>query len=228
MRRATGAWWLTLLGTEPRKKRVAPVMPLLPSTSKSISPFSVRSTMAVAGSPSTVSVRIVTPVFAYFLASASTAAPARLGEPTLKMVRVEWKALARSTARSTAMAAVFDPSVPTRICSYTADDTSGKKRAPLRTPSFPNPYELFAGTGAGKLDRRWLEALDGPENDLVVLDVDDDRLAGPELLPQDLLRQRVFDHALDGPTERPCAHRGVVALVDQEELGGLGQLKTEA
>ena len=27
-----GAWWLTLLGTEPSRKRLAPVMPLLPTT----------------------------------------------------------------------------------------------------------------------------------------------------------------------------------------------------
>ena len=28
-------WWLTLLGTEPRKKRLAPVIPLLPTTNRS-------------------------------------------------------------------------------------------------------------------------------------------------------------------------------------------------
>ena len=31
MSKAVGAWWLTLLGTEPRKNRLAPVMPLLPT-----------------------------------------------------------------------------------------------------------------------------------------------------------------------------------------------------
>ena len=30
-----GAWWLTLLGTEPSRKRLAPVMPLLPTTMRS-------------------------------------------------------------------------------------------------------------------------------------------------------------------------------------------------
>ena len=57
-----------------------------------------------------------------------------------------------------------------------------------------------------------LDALDGPEDDLAVLDVDDDRLAGAELLPQELLRQRVLDQALDGAAERPGAERRVVAL----------------
>ena len=48
-----------------------------------------------------------------------------------------------------------------------------------------------SGVGAGscELDRRRLEALDGPEDDALVLHVDDDRLADPELLPEDLLRK---------------------------------------
>ena len=52
------------------------------------------------------------------------------------------------------------------------------------------------------------------------LGVDDDDLAGAELLVEELLGERVLDEALDGPTQRPGAERGVVALVGQEELGG--------
>ena len=52
---------------------------------------------------------------------------------------------------------------------------------------------LSVGAAAGELDRRRLDALDRPEHDLVVERVDDDRLAGVEFLPQDLLRERVLD-----------------------------------
>ena len=46
-----GAWWLTLLGTEPSRKRLAPVMPLLPTTMRSAPRSSATSRMASAGSP---------------------------------------------------------------------------------------------------------------------------------------------------------------------------------
>ena len=46
-----GAWWLTLLGTEPSRKRLAPVMPLLPTTIRSAPRSSATSRMASAGSP---------------------------------------------------------------------------------------------------------------------------------------------------------------------------------
>ena len=49
--------------------------------------------------------------------------------------------------------------------------------------------------------------------------VDHDRLAGVELLPQDLLRERVLDHALDRTPQRPGAERGVVALRREQQLG---------
>ena len=42
--------------------------------------------------------------------------------------------------------------------------------------------------------------------------VDDDRLADPELLPEDLLRKRVLDELLDRPAQRPRAELGLVAL----------------
>ena len=46
-----GAWWLTLFGTEPSRKRLAPVMPLLPTTMRSASLSSATSRIASAGSP---------------------------------------------------------------------------------------------------------------------------------------------------------------------------------
>ena len=46
-----GAWWLTLFGTEPSRKRLAPVMPLLPTTMRSAPRSSATSRMASAGSP---------------------------------------------------------------------------------------------------------------------------------------------------------------------------------
>ena len=46
-----GAWWETLLGTEPSRKRLAPVMPLLPTTMRSLPRSSATSRIASAGSP---------------------------------------------------------------------------------------------------------------------------------------------------------------------------------
>jgi hypothetical protein len=46
-----GAWWETLLGTEPSRKRLAPVMPLLPTMIRSASLSSATSRIASAGSP---------------------------------------------------------------------------------------------------------------------------------------------------------------------------------
>jgi hypothetical protein len=46
-----GAWWETLLGTEPSRKRLAPVIPLLPMTIRSASRSSATSRIASAGSP---------------------------------------------------------------------------------------------------------------------------------------------------------------------------------
>ena len=81
---------------------------------------------------------------------------------------------------------------------------------------------------AGQLHGRGLEALDRPEHDLASrpgsgssLGVDDDDLAGAELLVEEPLGQRVLDQALDGPAQRPGAEGGVVAPVGEEQLGGL-------
>jgi len=46
-----GAWWEILSGTEPSKKRLAPVMPLLPTMIKSAARSSATSRIASAGSP---------------------------------------------------------------------------------------------------------------------------------------------------------------------------------
>ncbi len=46
-----GAWWETLFGTEPSRKRFAPVMPLLPTMIRSLPCSSATSRIASAGSP---------------------------------------------------------------------------------------------------------------------------------------------------------------------------------
>src|SRR5688572_23331794 len=65
--------------------------------------------------------------------------------------------------------------------------------------------------------RRRHEALDGRELEALLaglvgigLDVDDDDLAGRELLIQDLLRQGVLDVALDRPAQRTATELRVV------------------
>src|SRR5580704_8051129 len=77
--------------------------------------------------------------------------------------------------------------------------------------------------GPGQLHGRGLDALDSPEAELRpfavdrrILHVDDDRLADPELLPQDALGERVLDQLLDGPAQRPCPQLRVVPLLGQE------------
>jgi hypothetical protein len=52
MRTEQGAWWETLFGTEPSRKRRAPVIPLLPTTIRSALRSSATSRIASAGSPS--------------------------------------------------------------------------------------------------------------------------------------------------------------------------------
>ena len=82
-----------------------------------------------------------------------------------------------------------------------------------RLPAGPGS-ERDSGVGAGscELDGRRLEALDGPEDERAVLLVDDHRLAHPEFLPEDLLRERVLHELLDGTAQRPRAELGLVAL----------------
>src|SRR4051794_12840849 len=54
-----------------------------------------------------------------------------------------------------------------------------------------------------------------------------DRAARRQLRPQDEVRERVLDVALDRPAQRPGAHGRVPALVDQEVLGVLAELELE-
>ena len=85
--------------------------------------------------------------------------------------------------------------------------SKGRKMRHRTTSGGRSASESALGTGPGELDRRGLDALDGAEDDLVALGVDDDRLAGVEFLPQDLLGQRVLDEALDRTAQRPGTER---------------------
>ena len=94
---------------------------------------------------------------------------------------------------------------------------------------------LAAVGGAGELHGRRLEALDRTEDDSllvraigVVLGVDDDDLAGAELLVEDALGERVFDLPLDRTTQRPGAEGRVIAALREEDLRGLRELEAEA
>src|SRR5437762_1536228 len=70
IRTEQGAWWLTLFGTEPRRNRLAPVMPLLPTMMRPAFSSSATSRIASAGSPSRAKVLTATP-------ASAMAAPAR-------------------------------------------------------------------------------------------------------------------------------------------------------
>ena len=68
---------------------------------------------------------------------------------------------------------------------------------------------------------------DRAEHDLFAVGVDDDRVAGVEFLPQDLLGQRVLDEALDRTAQRPGTERGVVAPLGEQQLRRVRELETE-
>src|SRR5215471_10793683 len=116
-----------------------------------------------------------TPEDSWRAASEATVSDASSWRAALKIVRPAPDARATSTARSTATAAVPDPSVPTRIFWYTDRECSGL---------------LLRGPGFSELDRRRLEALDRTEHDHLLalvglrigLCVDDHDLTGAELL----------------------------------------------
>src|SRR5690606_28689238 len=77
-----------------------------------------------------------------------------------------------------------------------------------RCPATASALGGLRSPGLGQLHRRRGEALDRPEDDDVLvglrvdLGVDHDDLAGPDLLQEELLRDRVLDQALDRPAER--------------------------
>src|SRR5437588_3015545 len=81
-------------------------------------------------------------------------------------------------------------------------------RALLETLRVRKRCELSLGAATGQFDRRRLNPFNCPERDVFALGVDDDGLAGPELLPQDPLGERVLHQALDGPPERPSPEGG--------------------
>src|SRR5262245_52588560 len=59
---------------------------------------------------------------------------------------------------------------------------------------------------------------------VVVLAVDDDRHARLQVRAEHEVGERVLDVALDGAAQRSCAHRRVVALLDEQLLGAGGEL----
>ena len=68
----------------------------------------------------------------------------------------------------------------------------------------------------------------GGEQRVVVAAVDLDDRAGLELPLEQDVGELVFDVALDGAPQRPGTERGVVALVDQQVGGGVGELDRQA
>src|SRR5207249_5113727 len=67
------------------------------------------------------------------------------------------------------------------------------------------------GLLTGQLDRGDVRGdRGGLEDDLAVVDVDDDRLARLELLPQELLGERVLHQTLDRAAQRTRTQGGVV------------------
>ena len=68
----------------------------------------------------------------------------------------------------------------------------------------------------------------GREHRVVVAAVDHDDRARFELPLEQDVGELVFDVALDGAPQRPGAERGVVALLDQQVAGGVGQLDGQA
>src|SRR3954468_2060157 len=139
IRTLQGAWWLTLLGTEPSRKRLAPVMPLLPTTMRSAPCSSATSRIASAGSPWRAKVRVAAPCpSATSTATASVASTSSRGLSIQRTSSGAWEASSRSrvpltgskaetisnvastdaassAACPTALPAVSDPSVPTTI-----------------------------------------------------------------------------------------------------------------
>ncbi len=129
---------------------------------------------------------------------------------------------------------------PVRTCVAVPGNTGGRDACwrseprreaarPLRAGRGRVPaVVVLGGAAAGRLERRRGDALHRPEHDVVAFGVDDDRLAGLELLPEDLLRERVLDHALDRPPQRTSAELRVVALLGEQQLGLVRELEVEA
>src|SRR5205807_4460218 len=141
---AQGAWWLNLLGTLPRTKRLLPLMPLLPTMMRSACSPSATSISTWAGSPGAVWTSTFTPVARSSSASWATTcsafwpssaerrrastdeAPATIASAERALIELtDLKALTRCTlapharassaAWRTARAAEGEPSVPTTM-----------------------------------------------------------------------------------------------------------------
>ena len=93
------------------------------------------------------------------------------------------------------------------------------------SPSTPAPASSMGGGWIPSMARK-LSC--GPSPSIGILHVDDDRLADPELLPEDPLGQRVLDELLDRPAQRPGTELGVVALLGQERPGRRRELEADA
>ena len=133
------------------------------------------------------------------------------------------RVLRLSLSSSTLTRTVPDPSDRTLMSTRGVDATTRQHqdggRGERRDYSVPDPASSTGGCSI---------TLDGAEHGLVVGGVDDDRLAGVEFLPQDLLRERVFDGALDRTPQGPRTEVGVVALHDEHQLRVVGELEAEA
>src|SRR3954466_5217159 len=86
---------------------------------------------------------------------------------------------------------------------------------------------LFGGSAAREFHRRRFDALHRAEHDLVALSVDDDGVARVEFLPENLLRERVLDQALDRTPQWPCTQRRVIDTARDHQLGRIRELEAQ-
>src|SRR5262249_28514810 len=115
----------------------------------------------------------------------------------------------------------------------TSRSASARKRTKVRLRMRSPQRKRRAGSlalaaGTGQSDRGRLDPFDGAEHDLPVERVDHDRLARVELLPKNLLRQRVLDEPLDGTAQGPGTERRVVPLVGEVQLRLRRELQAQA
>src|SRR4051794_33927263 len=125
-------------------------MPRLPVTSRSYEPDDAAFTSSSTASPCTTFVSIETPDDAWRAASASTTCWPFSARPAERIVSDAPADCANATARSTAFAAVGDPSVPTRIFSYTVGVTFGGESY----SAGPASASSTGGGGGGPAGRR--------------------------------------------------------------------------
>ena len=129
------------------------------------------------------------------------------------------------------LAAVVDPSVPTRIFVYIGRDVDGvgavcSGASPASGPARRRRARPAAGVAPSTARKvsRFSPLVDSGSSSTSTMII----CAGAELLVEQPLGQRILDQALDGPAQRAGAERRVVAPVGQEELGRVGELDAEA